>query len=174
MSEPSATVRVRPARADEVPSLVDVEIDAGRLFHEVGMPEVAGADVDPAPLAQAQAEGRVWVAVTPADEVAGYVTASVVDGHAHVDQVSVGLAHAHQGIGRRLVDEVSRWGREQGLDATTLTTFTDVPWNAPYYARLGFRPLADDEVGPELAQVLAHEAALPEIDPTRRVAMLRP
>jgi hypothetical protein len=32
----------------------------------------------------------------------------------------------------------------------TLTTFRDVPWNRPWYERLGFRVLGEDELGPEL------------------------
>jgi hypothetical protein len=31
------------------------------------------------------------------------------------------------------------------LDALTLTTYSEVPWNGPYYERLGFRYLAPEE-----------------------------
>ena len=44
------------------------------------------------------------------------------------------------------------------MPAVTLTTFRDVPWNAPYYERLGFRTLAADEITPGLAAIRAHEA----------------
>lgn len=59
------------------------------------------------------------------------------------------------------------------LPALTLTTFPDVPWNAPYYARLGFRVLADGDVGPQLRRIRAHEAEL-GLDRWPRVAMRRP
>lgn len=49
--------------------------------------------------------------------------------------------------------------REDGLTALTLTTFTDVPWNAPYYARLGFRALSESELTPGLRRIRAEEAA---------------
>ena len=38
-----------------------------------------------------------------------------------------------------------------GLPCLTLTTFRDVPWNAPWYSRLGFEPAPDE---PRLAELL--------------------
>jgi hypothetical protein len=35
-----------------------------------------------------------------------------------------------------------------------------VPWNAPYYERLGFQELADRDVTPGLAKLAAEEAAV--------------
>ncbi len=64
------------------------------------------------------------------------------------------------------------WAADAGLSAITLTTFTDVPWNAPLYRHLGFVDLAEAEVGPELRAVREHEAAQ-GLDPTTRVCMRR-
>jgi hypothetical protein len=46
----------------------------------------------------------------------------------------------------------------------TLTTFRDVIWNEPFYKRLGFRTLRDDEMDERLAELLRQEAerGLPE------------
>ena len=49
----------------------------------------------------------------------------------------------------------------------------DVPWNAPYYARLGFRVLAPDQIGDGLRRIRGHEAAL-GLDRWPRVVMYRP
>jgi hypothetical protein len=46
----------------------------------------------------------------------------------------------------------------EGRPAVTLTTFRDVPWNAPSYERLGFRVVAPADQGPELAALVAEEA----------------
>ncbi|CAN5517152.1 GNAT family N-acetyltransferase [soil metagenome] len=54
---------------------------------------------------------------------------------------------------------VASWAHEKGLDGLTLTTFRDVPWNAPYYRRLGFTDLPDTEWGPHLRAKVAREAA---------------
>ena len=38
----------------------------------------------------------------------------------------------------RLIDRIALWSAQRGAQQLTLTTYRDVPWNAPYYARLGF------------------------------------
>jgi ribosomal protein S18 acetylase RimI-like enzyme len=169
----AARLEIRPATLDEVAELARIEVEAGRLFLTVDMPLVASDEVDEAALAQAIADGRVWVASYDG-LVAGYVEGAVVDGRAHVEQVSVRPEAGRRGIGRALVQHVEAWGRERGLDGTTLTTFRDVPWNAPWYRRLGYRELTEPEIGPELRAVMEHEATWPGIVPALRCAMFRP
>jgi hypothetical protein len=50
------------------------------------------------------------------------------------------------------------WAQRHGLAALTLTTFTDVPWNMPYYERFGFRHLCNIELTPGLRAARAREA----------------
>jgi GNAT superfamily N-acetyltransferase len=63
-----------------------------------------------------------------------FLAAGLVDGNAHVDEVSVHPARARQGLGRSMIEKLGVWARDRGLWALTLTTFEDVPWNAPYGA----------------------------------------
>ncbi len=100
-------------------------------------------------------DGRAWVAERDGT-VAAYLTAAVVDGCGHVEQVSVDPAFAGLRIGAALVERAAEWSG----GALTLTTFRDVPWNGPYYERLGFRWLDDGEIGPELRALREAEAAL--------------
>jgi predicted N-acetyltransferase YhbS len=88
-----------------------------------------------------------------------------VDGHLHVEQVSVDPAYARRGVGRALI------GRLPG--ELTLTTFAEVPWNAPYYARLGFTVLPGEALTPALRAIRAREAAH-GLDRWPRVCMTRP
>ena len=64
------------------------------------------------------------------------------------------------------------WAVGRDLRAMTLTTFADVPWNAPYYRRLGFREMSGAEIGPELRGIIRHEAEQ-GLAPWPRVAMIR-
>jgi GNAT superfamily N-acetyltransferase len=96
----------------------------------------------------------------------------VVDECAHIEQVSVRPDHAGQGIGRALIDHVGAWASGQGLRALTLTTFRAVPWNAPYYERLGFTEPPGGPA-PGLAAIMAAETAA-GLDPATRVCMRRP
>ncbi|ANF59290.1 hypothetical protein [Halotalea alkalilenta] len=45
----------------------------------------------------------------------------------------------------------------RGIHALTLTTFRDVPFNAPFYRRLGFDIVTDERSGERLAQLLESE-----------------
>jgi predicted N-acetyltransferase YhbS len=82
--------------------------------------------------------------------------------------VSVHPDRAGQGIGRRLIDHVGAWAGTP----LTLTTFAEVPWNAPYYERLGFRRLRDEELTPAMRAIRAEEAAH-GLDRWPRVVMRR-
>jgi len=169
---PDDRLLLRVAVASDLQDLARIEVEAGRLFLTVGMPLVAGDEVDEVQLGLAIDDGRVWVASYDGS-TAGYVEASTVDGRAHIDQVSVRPDLGRRGIGRALVRQVEMWGRQHGLDGTTLTTFRDVPWNGPWYRRLGYRDLEDDEIGPELRTVMEREAMWPGIVPELRCAMFR-
>ena len=77
----------------------------------------------------------------------------------HGGQVSTRPAQARRGIGADLIEHVAGWARERGSAVLTLTTFVDVPWNGPYYERLGFRALPAETLGAGLAGIRAEEAA---------------
>ena len=123
------------------------------------MPEIALDDPGSGPaLERFRAAGRAWVAVDADDRPVAYLVSSVVDGCAHVEQVSVAAAHARRGLGAALIDHLAALAAAEGRPALTLTTFRDVPWNAPYYERLGFTVVAPGDQGPELAALVAEEA----------------
>jgi GNAT superfamily N-acetyltransferase len=149
---------IRPAAERDLPVLRDVERAAGEGFREIGMAPVA--DDDPPTIETLRgyvAAGRAWV-TEEGGRVVAYLIADLVDGNVHVEQVSVHPDHAHHGHGRALLEHLARWSVDRGYRAMTLTTFTDVPWNGPYYVRCGFRRLDDDEVTPELRVLRAREA----------------
>jgi ribosomal protein S18 acetylase RimI-like enzyme len=166
-------VSIRPARPIDGPALRQIERSAGERFRTVGLSDVA--DDEPASeevLARYAADGPSWVAVDDAGKPVGYVLVDVVDGNAHVEQVSVHPDHQGVGVGRALLERVRAWAAGGAMPAVTLTTFADVPWNAPLYRRLGFRVLDEDDVGPGLRGLRQAEAAH-HLDPKRRVCMRR-
>jgi GNAT superfamily N-acetyltransferase len=164
---------VRPLSMDDVATVQAIEAAAGQAFREVGM-DVVAEDDPPAEddLAAYVRAGRAWVIEDQPNRPVGYVLVDVLDGAAHVEQVSVHPDAAGRGLGAELIDRVERWARENDLDAVTLTTFRDVPWNGPYYERLGFRVLDETEIGPELDDRRTHEAT-EGLDPALRVCMRR-
>ena len=152
--------------------LVVVEVEAGQVFRTVGMTKVAEDVPQISDLREAAEAQRLWVTEVEA-EIAGYISAEVLDGNAHVAQVSVAPAYAGRALGRAMMEFLEDWGRAAGCPATTLTTFRDVPWNGPYYLRLGYRVMRTEDIGPELAGTMAHEASLPGIEASLRCAMVK-
>lgn len=164
-------VAIQTAHPDQAAVLQEIERLAGEQFRDIGMDEVA--DDEPASLDTLRgyaADGRSWVAVDDTGEVAGYTLVDVVDGCAHVDQISVLPDRQGRGIGRALVETVRAWAAQTGRRAVMLTTFDHVPWNRPLYEHLGFRVLNEAEIGPELRAVREAEA-VHGLDPATRVCM---
>ena len=86
---------IRRARRDDLETLREIERDAGRAFAAIGMPEIAGDQ----PLSVTELERFVtaehaWVAVDASDHPVGYLVSDIVDGCAHIEQVSVAPAYA--------------------------------------------------------------------------------
>jgi ribosomal protein S18 acetylase RimI-like enzyme len=136
---------VRLCRVAELPAIHEIDRSAGQMFKEVGRPEVCGMLWHPEALAACRDEGRLWVIAGADEQPAGFLITDMVDGCVHVEQVSVDPACARRGLGRELLDHAAERATAAGLPALTLTTFADVPWNAPYYIRCGFRVLEDEE-----------------------------
>jgi GNAT superfamily N-acetyltransferase len=138
----------------------DIERAAGRWFRAIGMPEIA--DDEPLPvaeLARYRKDGHAWVAADDGDVPAAYLIAGIVDGSLHIEQMSVHPRAARRKIGRLLLDHAAAYAAARGIRGLTLTTFAEVPWNAPYYARCGFRVLEDSELSPGMWAVKDREIA---------------
>jgi GNAT superfamily N-acetyltransferase len=162
--------RVRAARFDDIDVMQAIERAAGQLFAGIGMDDVARhPPLDRGVLGHYVQEGRAWVCETEG-AARGYAIADIVDGRGHLEQVSVHPAYGRRGLGRLLIETVVSWAADQGLPTLTLLTFRDVPWNGPYYALLGFQPLPDEELGPQLAALRNHESEL-GLDRDARLAM---
>lgn len=116
--------------------------------------------------------GMAWVVTDPDDQPIGYIILEELDGRAHIEQVTVHPAYARRGIGAALIDEAARWAAAKGWDELTLTTFADVPWNAPYYSRLGFTLLPEPDWDVGMRRRIAREAEH-GLDAWPRVVMKR-
>lgn len=166
-------IEMRPASPADGGVFREIERLAGQRFRDVGMDDIAADEpLSTESLAAYAMAGRSWVAEDPVRGVVGYVLVDVVDGNAHIEQVSVKPDEQGRGVGQALIGRTAEWAAEMGLQALTLTTFRDVPWNAPLYQHLGFRALAEYELGSELRAVRDAEAAH-GLDPTIRVCMRR-
>ncbi len=158
---------------EDLAKLAAIECAAATLFQDTPYAFL----VDDAPLSldfvtQQFAAGRVWVAVAARAKIIGYALAQEIDGEAYLRQIDVLPTYGRRGIGRKLVERVCVWATEQNYRRILLSTFLDIKWNAPFYAKLGFEILTEHELSAGLQQIRRKEveAGLP-ID--RRAIMSR-
>ncbi|WP_433419201.1 GNAT family N-acetyltransferase [Microtetraspora malaysiensis] len=143
---------IRWADKEDLAGLVQVELAADRTFVPLGIVFPPGTTM----IEECDDPGRVIVAGRPP---VGFALLGQVDGSTHLDQLAVDPDHQGQGVGTRLIEAVCDAAAAMS-DGITLTTFRDVPWNAPWYARRGFEVLPPESWGPELRALVEHERAL--------------
>lgn len=165
---------IRSAVADDAGKLPAIEAAAGLAFLQVeGLEWVAGDDVEAAAVHRRRIEaGCGWVAVDQDGGILGFLTAESLNGALHIWSVQTLPDRQRQGIGRGLIAAAEAHAKTIDCTAMTLTTFRDVPFNAPFYARCGFE-IIEPSTDPDLAAILAAEAehGLPA---DRRCAMRKP
>src|SRR5690349_11406135 len=90
MASRSAAVSIRGVRPGDVGRLQAIQLAAGDAFRDAGMSSVAESPPLPAEsLSGYRQAGRAWAAVDDHDEPVGFVVADVIDGAAHIEQISV-------------------------------------------------------------------------------------
>lgn len=143
-------VTVRTATNRDIPRLVEVSRSADGMFTE------AGLDLPPD---DPTIEFRTadWLIVTDVPEassriVVGFATLVEVGGQAHLTGLGVHRDHMRRGVGSTLLTEAQRQARARGYEFMTLTTFRDLPFNAPWYERRGFSVLDPQSWGPALSE----------------------
>ena len=168
-------ITIRPANDRDVPLLPAIERSSGEIFRQLpGLEWIADDDVQSEQRHRALiADGVALVAERRGYGLAAFLNAEVTPDALHIWQMAVHRDQQGHAIGRKLIEAAQRFATGQGIKALTLTTFKDVPWNEPYYQRLGFITLKCAEIGPRLRVILDAEerAGLPA---TRRCAMRKP
>src|SRR3954471_12472211 len=174
--QPPSGPTFRPALPGELELAVDIDGDACTAFVELD----SALDVDLAadhPYVLAEVArwdeilraGQLFFACSEAGEPVGFAALCSVDGLPFLDQLSVRRAAMRRGVGRSLMAFAQSWSAP--ARELWLTTYRHVPWNRPWYERLGFAPVSESKCGPELRAIVESErGALP--CPDQRIAMV--
>lgn len=129
---------IRPARSADLAILQQIEVSAGEPFRETDLAWVA--DDPPPSLDDLQVHldhDALWV-IARDDRPVGYLAGEVHGDLAVIHQVSIHTDHHRLGLGAKLIETAITAARHAGATVIGLTTYRDIPWNGPYYARLGF------------------------------------
>ncbi|MEP0924292.1 GNAT family N-acetyltransferase [Leptolyngbya sp. ST-U4] len=158
---------IRSARAEQLTLLSQVEQLANRLFLDTPYSFLVNAEPLPLDLIRERFQaGQVWVAIDNQDAVVGFAITREVDDTLYLQEIDVNPAHGRKGIGSALVNTVCSWAKLQDYRAVALSTFRHIPWNAPFYSKLGFRISDESEltIGLQQIRLQEREAGLPISD----------
>ena len=162
---------IRQARLDELPRLTEIELDAfATLAEALGV--IREAHTLPHDLLRGSLDaGLLLVAADDGDCPVGFLAVEEIEGTLYVIELDVCRDWQRRGVGRRLMSAAIEMAQQRQLSALTLTTDRYVPFNAPFYASLGFVLPSVEAVPHFLKKKLDNEIAV-GMDPERRVAMV--
>lgn len=165
---------VRPAREGELHLAEAIDDDACLLYADAGLvldmqrvPEFF--EKEAARWAESLRQSRLLFACLGSREPVGFISLGTADERPYLQQVSVLRAWMGRGIGRKLVERAQRWSVRSG--ELWLTTYDHLPYNRPFYEKMGFVRVAEGQCGAGLRGILEEERrALPA--PEQRIAMV--
>lgn len=150
---------LRRARYDDIPQLGAVERSAAELFRSVKQDHLLDhATANPSFLTAMIESNHIWVAVNKLDEPIGFVGGVAVGSNFHIAEISVAQRYQGRGVGKALIWQLMEEVRREGFKAATLTTFRRIPWNGPWYKRLGFSEVGLGGMGNEFLTIWQNEA----------------
>ena len=162
---------LRLARPDDAKLMPAIESAAGALFTDIEGIGSAGTHTLPVEKLERYIRKGHCLVAHLGDEMAGFLVSEPFTRELHIWEMDVHPRFQNRGIGAGLLRACQIDARNAGFRALTLTTFRDVPWNGPFYAKLGFEEVTALDAHPRLASELALEAdhGLPA---ERRCAMI--
>jgi predicted N-acetyltransferase YhbS len=171
--ERAPAVTFRFAEPHDANAIRTIEFEAGQRFLSVDMAGIADAPPMDLELVERKIAAReVIVAVNAEATCAGFVMFEPQPLRIYVQELDVLTSHAGQRIGAALIEQVAQIARGQRLKQLILSTFREVPWNAPYYRRLGFREIEEAEL--DAALIARRDAHIARgLDESKRVFMRR-
>lgn len=171
---------IRLAKASEIYGLPEVErLAARRFLPYIDQLEISADLLEGLTpisfLRRAQVEHRLWVALpnTPESEPIGFVAAKFWPGNCFIIEISVHPDYGRRGVGTALIEACCQGAMSREAKWVSLTTFRYVPWNIPFYEKVGFEIVAEDQQSPEIQAIVQHEARY-GFNQAHRVVMSRP
>jgi predicted N-acetyltransferase YhbS len=165
-------VSFRLAAPHDASAIRTIEFEAGQRFASVGMTGIADAPPMELAVVERKIAAREIIVAVSGDAMCGFVMFEPQPTRIYIQELDVLTSHAGQRIGAALIEQVAQLARTRQLTQLILSTYRDVPWNAPYYRRLGFRDIEETEL--DAALVARRDAHIARgLDESKRVFMRR-
>ena len=161
---------ITTATPKHLEALYDIELAAATMFEGYVPASVPQVSTPQSKFQGAQRGGTLWVALFGETPVGFALVEMLAKDLPHLEEIDVTPAHGRRGLGTALVHTVLEWVKRAGHRQLTLTTFRNIPWNMPFYSRLGFVEIPTHELRLELEAVVQDEADR-GLDRDQRVVM---
>lgn len=166
MEDLPAGYALRSARMEDIPAFAAIETAADALFEPTGLLDRVepGAQVPEEAYRSAIENRLLFLVEAIGRRPVGFALCSARAPDLYLDQIAVDPAHGRKGIGQALIMRVIREAEARQFDSVSLSTFRDVPWNAPYYERFGFRALPRKKLEPWMLELEEIQAETLDVD----------
>jgi ribosomal protein S18 acetylase RimI-like enzyme len=164
--------QIRRAILADVGRCQQIDVLTERQFADAGHPEfLDGCTIPDGAAARAIDEQRMFV-VEVDGRVEGWMFLTRDEGELSIGQLAVHPAQQRLGIGSALLRYVIALAYQAGEQTVVLNTQSDVPWNRPWYERLGFRVVETADWTGTMHAIVAEQSDA-GLDWTTRVHMRR-
>ncbi|MCV6574337.1 MAG: GNAT family N-acetyltransferase [Cohaesibacter sp.] len=169
-----SSLAIGPIQPNDWPFLAEIELSAAQLYRTTPYPDLAGMAVchEQRLKEHFYSNGLGWCAKTSNSIVAGFVIAHPRENILHIDELSVHADYQRQGIGSALLLHLIAQAKQKNFDAVSLTTYSDIAWNGPFYHRYGFVSFCETERPSWLSDLLNKEIRSGASASTRIAMML--
>jgi GNAT superfamily N-acetyltransferase len=165
-------IRVRPGSLTDLSALEQIERETAPMFAPTDLPAALASPLPPSLVAAGVSASLLWVAeeVETLTQVGFVLCERIAPACLHIREMDVRPDFGRRGVGAMMLAHVCTVAHELGLQFVTLTTFSHLPWNAPFYAKNGFRVPDNGTLFSHLTAILERER---ELGLRNRVAMVK-
>lgn len=163
MTDKQIRLVIEEVGPQDIEALQAIETSAAQLFLDSPYPELAGFPPYPCDryLQHMRAKDPVLLGsiVLGQDRPvkAGFAVAEPLADGLHLFELSVHKDWQGYGLGKAMVQQLQQIARQRGYGQITLTTYRSLPWNGPFYEKLGFDYLAPNLQSAEISDILRKE-----------------
>jgi len=159
MSQDLLNGKLRPGLAADIFRLQDIERSAATLFRDwPGIDTSALTSVIALSDHLHAIEQGLSIVMETDDQLIGFAIGDMQGDDAYLRELDVALTHQKRGFGAQLVDAFVAAARAKRARHIYLATFRTPPWNAPFYARMGFNEVARADYLPWMTELEASQA----------------
>lgn len=144
------------AMENDLPFLKEIELCSASLFPPGFLP-TPDETISESVLLKAIMSGRLFICKNAGSRPVGFALWKSYGKFALLAEIDVLPEYGRQGIGTALVGRIAADAAKAGFQVLFLTTFGNLPWNAPFYKKLGFTIPDETDLPEEIRLILAEE-----------------